>query len=257
MTNLTPLPSAVRGMPPLRQAVKLAWSDAAQATAVLSTSFVIAIVANAVGDVIALLSLRGRADDSIGAILVTFLIGVAQVFFMAPYLIAVHRLIVLDEVAPSYWANFGGQRFQHFFGWCVAFIGAASGALLIVRLSPIGDDLAGVVYALIGIALIVFTIRLALIYPAIAVDAPGATAVNALADSHGHGWRIFALAFAAVLPIALAGMVLQALIGWAAETGETTIGGTVVGSAVEVVWLTVVSVIGARLLQWLGNRVRQ
>ena len=54
-----------------------------------------------------------------------------------------------------------------------------------------------------------------MLFPAIAVDAPGASIRNAIADLWGNVWRIFWVGVIAVLPLLLATMVvgeIQALI---------------------------------------------
>src|SRR5207249_911245 len=63
---------------------------------------------------------------------------------------------------------------------------------------------------------IVLGLRMTLLFPAIAVDAPGATWVNAYHDTKGHSWGIFLIYVAAMVPAivigALAMVVLQFLL---------------------------------------------
>src|SRR5216683_7643384 len=63
--------------------------------------------------------------------LVRLVAHIAFGFVMVPYLIAVHRFILLGEVTPGYDLMPGDPRFQRFFGWTIVFalLGAAPAVL--------------------------------------------------------------------------------------------------------------------------------
>jgi len=130
--------------------------------------------------------------------LMEFALGVATAFFMTPFLIAVHRFILLDERPTGYVLDFHSPRFMRFFGFSVLV-----SALLEIPGTMWLADVGSV--ASIG-ALIVVTfvsLHLTLIFPAIAIDAPGANPNNAASDARGRLWFILLTGLLAVLPLLL------------------------------------------------------
>ena len=98
--------------------------------------------------------------------------------------------------------------------------------------------------------------RVTIMFPAIAVDAPGADPRNAFEDTRGHGWYIFFLFLVPFIPSVL----IVALVG-AVSVVFRSLGGLMflvpVMSLVGIVWLTMAVVIASRLYQWLGNRLNE
>ena len=47
-------------------------------------------------------------------------LGAVESFCLTPIMIAFHRFIILDEVAPGYVVDPGRPGFMEFFGWLVA-----------------------------------------------------------------------------------------------------------------------------------------
>jgi hypothetical protein len=106
-----------------------------------------------------------------------------------------------------------------------------------------------------AVTLCVLFTRITILFPAIAVDAPGADPRLAFEDTKGHGWYIFFLFLIPFIPsvliVAIAGMVAL-MFG----LGGMIVLLPIVGLA-GVVWLTMAVVIASRLYQWLGNRLNQ
>jgi hypothetical protein len=100
---------------------------------------------------------------------------------------------------------------------------------------------------------------LTILFPAIAIDAPGATAANAYADSKGNVWRIFFIFFLAILPfIAIAlGLFFLGLISTATNISPLKIAGQIVSDIIGVPAYALFVAVASRLFQALGERVNQ
>ena len=176
---------------------------------------------------------------------------------LTPFLIAVHRYIVLGEITQHYTLAPRSLRFQLFFGWLasVLIMTAIVGALpKVLGFTQSGQSdrrrrRCGRVLALVT--------RMTILFPAIAVDAPGATWRNAVNDSKGHGWFIFFLLLVAMLPtgivFALAGVTSVLVLG--PMLGRVVL--LLLASGVAVVWVTLAVVISSRLYLELGDRLKQ
>jgi hypothetical protein len=146
--------------------------------------------------------------------LADFVFGAARLFMLTPFLIAVHRYILLDEVAPHYHLAPQEGRFLRFFAWAlVPALLLAAGSYMQALLTTAGLP-SGVVSLTAGVVLIVglfVILRLLILFPAIAVDAPGASARKAFADTQGFFWDMFFVCLVAVLPLILLTMLLVVL----------------------------------------------
>src|SRR5262249_32530644 len=123
-------------------------------------------------------------------------------FFVTPFLIAVHRFILLGEVTRRYRLAPRQPRFLRFFGWSLAVQSLVLLPYLVFfMLSSLGsrshtlDGVIAVVFVVLFITafcLVIFvSLRLIILFPAIAIDASGAAVASAWADSKGNFWRIF------------------------------------------------------------------
>lgn len=97
-------------------------------------------------------------------------------------------------------------------------------------------------------------LRLSILFPAIAVDAPGADWQSVMADTRGYAWQIFFIMLLAALPI-LAAIIALAVVSVVTEREKLAI--DVGGAVLEFPWTTLMIVIASRLYQWLGNRVNR
>jgi hypothetical protein len=246
---VTPLPS-------IPQAAAQAWRDTVAAFRALATP---ALTVLAISIALALLQrVVAPAEKSLetGPLLAGFIIASAQAFLLTPYLIAIHRFIILGEAAPRYAIAASTHRFQLFFLWSMAlsmfywvpaFVIAAffakTEALLLMATLLL---LAFTVVALVA------TVRLIILFPAIAVDAPGATWTHAMADTQGRFWRILAISTLAALP-ALAGMIALLLIG----PNSWLLVVAVSDGVMSVVLMTLAIAVASRLYEQLGDRVNR
>lgn len=108
----------------------------------------------------------------------------------------------------------------------------------------------------IAFALCVLFTRVTILFPAIAVDAPGADPGHAFEDTKGHGWYIF---FLFVIPF-LPSLLVLACIGGLAIFLQPLAGRILLlplAGLTGVMWLTMAVVLASRLYQSLGNRLNQ
>jgi hypothetical protein len=137
-------------------------------------------------------------------------------FLLAPVVFALHRFVILGEITPVYTHPIGEPAFRIFFGWLFAlkvFIGLPFdllGALQALNWSLWASTLA---FAVALLAVILVSLRLSVLLPALAVEAPGATPSRALADTNGEALRILALFLLALLPWLAADIGVVFLLG--------------------------------------------
>jgi hypothetical protein len=139
-------------------------------------------------------------------------------FFLAPAAIAINRYVLLGETARSYVPDISSPRFRRYFGY--------SFLINLVVLIPLtlGEEstdiyIAGALaaFALIAIFVLVFTW---ILFPAIAVDAPGANLRNAVRDT--RFFRAFAISFVTFFPALVAGLLIEVL--WEVTPGASRLG---------------------------------
>jgi len=132
---------------------------------------------------------------------------------LTPLAIAVHRFILLGETTSNYRIELGVRRFRRFalFTFVLQMIAMSPAALAFLFLAVM-KQIPPAAMVLLGLGLfvamiagavviLVLTVRLTLLFPAVAVDAPRAGWNRALDESRGHFWRI------------LLALLLTALIG--------------------------------------------
>ena len=128
-------------------------------------------------------------------------IRVAESFLLTPFLIAVHRFILIDEVTARYVLAPRNPRFERFFAWSLLVWLLTTSVSLLRPLAeglPTGIGIGALVVA--SVLVIIISLRLTILFPAIAVDAPGASVANAFADTKGHVIGMLCIFLLATLP---------------------------------------------------------
>ena len=141
---------------------------------------------------------------------------IVQSFLLAPLAIAVHRMVLLGETTDRYTLDLSSLRYRRFvvFGILVTLLWMLPSILIDLEphsstgLSTAFDIL---VFVLL-IVLAIVTLRRIILFPAIAVDAPGATWSNARNDTKGHSWRVLFIFVCALLPLVVMAIPLT-LVG--------------------------------------------
>jgi hypothetical protein len=137
-------------------------------------------------------------------------------FLLTPIVIAIHRFVILGEVTPNYGLDIGEPAFRLMFIWLFGlrvFSGlpyTLLGALQALGFSPLATAIPFAIALIVATAVL---LRLTILYPSIAVEAPGATAPHAFADSKGQGLRIFAIFLLALMPWIFAVITIVILLG--------------------------------------------
>jgi len=185
------------------------------------------------------------ADDAIWALLVT------------PIVIAVHRFVIQDVVTSAYTLPLGDPIYRKFFVWLFA----------LKVLSGLPFDLLGAMqafewplwastlgFAAALVAAIGLSLRLLILLPALAVQAPGATGAHALADSKGYALRLFAIFFLALFPWVAVSVGGVSLLGRRIEvTGSPQMMiGLVMGGLLQTIVLTLSAVVASHAFRILA-----
>jgi hypothetical protein len=180
--------------------------------------------------------------------------GILYCLLVTPYLIAVHRFVIVGEVTRRYRLDWRDQRFQLFFGWWFA-IFLLTKAMALANLAPRAVVISLLAIAML-IAIFVVTTRCIILFPAIAIDAPGATPRNAFDDTHGHGWYIFFLLIFVMLPSALAMAVVVGLILLIRPAAVLVVMAPLFGFG-TILWLTLGVAVASQLYRNLGDRLNR
>ena len=190
------------------QAVAQAYRDLVDCVGALRKLFVVVLVITLAFEIAEILLLPSSPEQSSRNLLLRFVSGLAQGFLVVPYYIAVHRLIILGEQTTSYALVPSSPRFQHFFWWWAAFSAATFLPMFLLAMlpqaramAPFPHLIALALMLIVFVAIIIATLRLTIIFPAVAVDAPGANWQNVMADTKGYVWRIFLFGLLAGLPL--------------------------------------------------------
>jgi hypothetical protein len=200
---------------PVIAAAGRAYADTRAALAAMPDMLLVGLIASCVYagvDILMKLDVTAGIDPSAGVIALTTLIGLVWNFFVTPICIAVHRYILLGEITPRYRLEPSDTRFSTYFLWTAAL--TVAGALPgLLGLGPNAQGVGSVVGFALLLAFFIASVHLLILFPAIAVDAPGATWRNAFADGRGRFWRMFAIVFMTLVPLIVAGLLVAALFG--------------------------------------------
>lgn len=173
---------------------------AARAMPHLALSTLVAAVAvDAMNAGLAQFLLHGAptAAEAIAARLVE--IGTWQLIW-ASCAIAVHRFVLLGEAADRYiWQT--PAQFWRFFDRLMVIQLTTQLPTLILASSPGFPGLNMALIYVFGIVGIVVALRSMLLFPAVAVDAPGIGWRNAWRDTRGQGWRLLRVSLCLAVPI--------------------------------------------------------
>lgn len=253
-------------MPPISQAVAQAYRDVFHCIGELRALALIVLLITLAFQIAEVLLLPPGSGHVSRDLLLRFLSNLAQGFLTVPYYIAVHRLVILGERTTSYVLAPSNPRFQLFFWWWAALsVVVYLPISLVDMLAPSREAmpfpylivLAGLPIVLI--AIIIVMLRLTIIFPAVAVDAPGATWGNVMADTKGYAWRIFLFGLVGCLPLIVLALAVGALVGFGTASRSWIASGffIVFTAGLSVAALTLFIVIASRLYLWIGNRTKR
>ncbi len=227
---MTETQTAAQEVPPKADVlITLAWRSMIEAVRKMPGLFVVAgvwMALIAIGDLIGghmLAHFLPALGNRMGAMLVMMwglLSVVLEALVLAPVAVAVHRLVLLKEISGG-WRT----RVWRFFGWSlvITMLTAIIASPIVLSDGYRGEWLAWIVF---GPAAAVVTVRLLLLFPAVAVDASSDNWQDRLHSSwhqtRGHFWR---LALAVAGAVALFVVPIMLLLG--AATFATAFAGSI------------------------------
>lgn len=139
---------------------------------------------------------------------------VGQPLVLSLLAISVHRSLLLGKGDTGLIRHY--RRYFRFFGYVVAVLVLCQVPLVVIELGFTGAGGPIIPVIFLGIILLLaalgIIVRSLVMFPALAVDAPGARWSNALKDTKGHGLRMFMILMCTVMPLLLAAIVLSLLM---------------------------------------------
>ncbi len=195
-----------------------------------------------------------------------FALGIVQnaiwAFLLAPFIVALHRFVILGEIMPAYTLPIGEPGFRIFFGWLFALkVFVTLPIDLLGALQAFNWSLrASTIVFVVAVATVAFVaLRLSILLPACAVQAPGATPSRALADTSGTALQLFALFFLALLPWIIADFGAVFLLGPGARIIGTPLAmiSLVMGGILQTITLSLTAVVASYAFMALAAHVKQ
>jgi fumarate reductase subunit D len=186
---------------PVIHTVGMAYRDAWRAARAIP-SLVLVSVAVLLG--LNLVQYTGLSEAVRDFPLTVFVSTVVTSLILTPLWIAMYRFLLIADAATDYAIDFKAPRFVRFFAWTVALSLLWLPATLIEYVWSYDHPVTWIVWCLSLLAYAIAAVRLVILFPAIATDAPAATLSNSLSDSRGHFLNVLLLYAAAAGTIVLA-----------------------------------------------------
>jgi len=192
----------------------------------------------------------GLLEDALWALLLT------------PVVIAVHRFVIQDVITSAYTLPLGDPLYRSFVAWLFALkVLAGLPFELLGMMQALGWPLlvstAGLVVALV--AAVAVALRLTILLPAIAVQAPSASLTPALADTRGQALHILAVFFLALIPWVILETVVVIVLGRGIEiTGSPrAMIGLLAGGISQTITLTLSAAAASHVFRALADAVNR
>lgn len=203
-----------------------------------------------------------KSDPALFDSLLGAMVGIVQGLLLTPVAIAVHRFVLLGELSPNYAFAPSQPRFMRFFAFTVIYQFLVTVPASLMQISgAFGGWIAGVggfVFFALFVAAIILSLRLLILFPAIAVDARGADWRNALLDSKGHALRILAVVVLVALPMLLVVVPLYFALAW--PGGPGTAGGialSAIQAVASVLSVAAFAAAASRLFAAISDRLNE
>ncbi|WP_068022811.1 hypothetical protein [Rhodoplanes sp. Z2-YC6860] len=192
-------------------------------------------------------------------------INLLQALLLTPAAIAVHRFVILQERTSHYRLNVTDPRTSSFFFCAVAiqaliFVPVMLFPVLLLALAGFGAGLGLLSSAMLPIFFLVawalLTLRTLILFPAIAVDAPGAGWSNALLDTKGHTLRVLSVVIITSVPVFAVGWLQLFWLGRAIPSGVAgKVIQIVLSGVTNTVTMAVFAALASRIFVALANRL--
>jgi len=188
--------------------------------------------------------------------------GLIGTVVVVPFEIAIYRLLISGEAASGYRFDIWTVRFQRMLGWSIGFCVLATIPFHLTGALAPSEDAEAIIGIVLFAPVIFAAVRLTIFWPAIAVDAPGASVRNAFADTSGHAWFIFKAYFIILVPVILIviSMAVLAVLGDAPDifsrSGNGSLAANAFVGALGFLVSTCFAIVSARLFMKIGDRVK-
>ena len=201
-------------------------------------------------------------DQELAGEALGFAQNAVEAFLLTPIVIAIHRFVILDKITPNYTVPIGEPVFGIFFGWLLALkvlVGLPFDLLGVVQTLDWSLPASVLALVLALIAAVGVSLRLTILLPALAVEAPGATPSHALADTKGHALRVLALFFLALAPWLAATIGGVLLLGRGATITGSPLAmlSLVMGGVLQTILLALTAVIASHAFMALAAQVKR
>ncbi|MBI3703245.1 MAG: hypothetical protein HY244_05165 [Rhizobiales bacterium] len=182
---------------------------------------------------------------------------------IAPLAIAVHRYVLLGEVTTGY-AIGSRPRYIRFVGFALVLNMLIMSPALIFMVLPtlptgwgvIGIGAVGGLVAFVLFAVFLMALRRTILFPAIAIDAPGATWTNARNDTKGNSWRVLFILICTAIPDLVISVLFYFML--LSPPGVTTTGRivfSVLSTVISVLSVCAFAAVASHLFRALANRL--
>jgi hypothetical protein len=185
-------------------------------------------------------------------------------FLLTPFFLTVYRFLLLGDAPTRYDFKPSSPRFQLLFGWLAVSAFLMSFPFLLTALIEAKDlyyfnrphngfDFA--ITMVVRIAALVMLQYLLVLFPAVAVDAPGAGWQNAISDTRNNIWFALAVTALPFIPIGLLAGATASLFQFSAGSLTGLVAGLLWLGATLLIASTLAAVIATRLYQVIGDRL--
>jgi hypothetical protein len=237
-----------------------AWCDALAAIEQMPRVFGTALLGVVVLQSLSTFVISHEGPADFGPRILHLIVSIMQALLLTPAAIAVHRFVILQERTDRYRLDLADRRTSSFFLCAVAVQALISIPILLFWLARarlgLGVMSMVTVPTVIMIVWVLVTLRTLILFPAIAVEAPGVGWNNALLDTKGHAWRMFVLVIVTAIPAFAAGLLQLFWLGRAIPSGAVGKAILIVLSGVETtVTMAVYAALASRVFVALANRL--
>jgi hypothetical protein len=187
---------------------------------------------------------------------------IATSLLFASVLVAVHRLVLKgDTTDRPVWRL--PACYWRFFAWFLLInLAWLLGPFVGIVITADHELVGSVLNFLVVLVAMILSLRILLLFPAVAAEMPDATLHNALRDSRGHLWRFFGVTFVAALPFTVTIVIATfaiARFGLIEDSEPSSMPLAIIllaiDSAIRLVMVAVLAVVASRLFQAYGERL--
>lgn len=254
-----------RARPSVTNALFWAYWDLCHALRKAWRPALIAFLVMSLGSVAAVAAPMLLTYDPLGQAFMRLAILVGICFLLTPFFLAVHRFLLLGEEPARYEFKPSSPRFQLFFCWLAMSVVLLCFPSILGNLAAARDPLyyfdrpmpgdGFTIVAATRIFSLLMLQQLLVLFPAVAVDAPGAGWQNAIRDMRDHIWFVLAVTILPFIPIGLLNIAIAPLLRFSPMTLTGAVAGMAWFGAMMLVVSTLGTVIAARLYQVIGDRL--